>query len=229
MIREINIADCVHYCGFRYGRNEFNPYENYINGLAEGRAITEVRERFIDFIRHYRPKDLGEALSVATTTSIPLWLLPWKSWLKLYRPSGWQESTENVPDILTYFSPKGVEWHRIKDEFGWLERAWSTIHKHGYLPKQHGYIEVFELSNGPAMRFLVTDGNHRLSALQSLGKNRVLVHQPHFFSATRSRAHFWPLVLSGHIPHCDALAIFDGYFRGNPTPHRAATPTSILY
>lgn len=229
VIREVAITDCVHYCGFRYGRNEFNPYENYITGLAEGRAIYELRERFIDFIRYYRPRDIGEALGVTTKTSVPLWLLPWKSWLKLYCPGGWQESVENVVDILTYFSPRGVEWHRIEMEFGWLERAWRTISHDGYLPEQYGYIEVFELRASAASRFLVIDGNHRLSALHALGKERVLVRQPRLFRATRSRARFWPLVLSGHIPYHDALAIFDGYFLGNQTPYRAATPAPILY
>jgi hypothetical protein len=228
VIREIAIADCVHHCGFRYGRNEFNPYENYITGLAEGRVVAELRERFIDFIRYYRPRDIGEALSVITTTSVPLWHLPWKSWLKLYRPRGWQESTD-VVDILTYFSPKGVEWISIEREFGWLERAWSTIRDQGYLPERCGYIQVFELRAETISRFLVIDGNHRLSALHALGKQRVVVRQPRFFSATRSRARFWPLVLTGHVSHQDALSIFDGYLRGNLTPHRAANPVPILY
>ncbi|MBK8509763.1 MAG: hypothetical protein IPL51_14340 [Candidatus Competibacteraceae bacterium] len=228
MIREIAIADCVHYCGFRYGRNEFNPYENYITGLAEGRAVAELREKFTNFIRYYRPKDIGEAISVTTTASVPLWLLPWKSWLKLYRPNGWQESTD-VIDILTYFSPKGVEWRFIEREFNWLERAWLTIRDKGYLPERYGHIEVFELRAETASRFLVIDGNHRVSALHALGERQVIVRQPRFFSATRSRARFWPLVLSGHVPHQDALTIFDGYLHGNLTPHRAASPAPILY
>lgn len=228
MIREIAIADCVHYCGFLYGHNKCNPYENYISGLANKCLVADLRERFVDFIRHYRPKDIGEALSVTTTTSVPLWLLPWKSWLKLYCPGGWQESTD-VVDIFTSFSPKGVEWRCIEREFKWLERAWSAIRNQGYLPERYGYIQVFELRAETHSRFLIIDGNHRLSALHALGKQRVVVRQPHFFSATRSRARFWPLVLSGHVPHQDALKIFDGYLRGNLTPHRAASPAPILY
>ncbi|CAK0763329.1 conserved hypothetical protein [Gammaproteobacteria bacterium] len=229
MIREISIADCVHFCGFRYGHNEFNPYENYLVDLADGKPADALRERFIDFIRYYRPQDLGEAIGVATTRSIPLWLLPWKSWLKLYRPGGWQESVKNVDDILTCFSPMGVEWQRIESEFNWLERAFTTIHDHDYLPDQYGYIEVFELYAGELSRFLVIDGNHRLCALHALGRKRVQVRQSRFFSANRRCARFWPLVLSGHIPYCDAVAIFDGYIQGNLTPHRAAVPCTILY
>lgn len=229
MIREIAIADCIHYCGFRYGRDEFNPYENYITGLARGRPLDELRQQFIDFIRHYRPRDLGEALGIATSRSIPLWLLPWKSWRKLFRPGGWQASTVDVIDILTHFSPQGVEWHRIEGEFSWLEKAFSSIHDHSYLPEQFGYIEVFELCAAEESRFLVIDGNHRLSALHALGEKRARVRQRPLFRAQRSYARFWPLVLSGHIPHRDALAVFDRYFQGNLNPHRSPQPTPILY
>lgn len=229
MIREIAIADCVHHCGFRYGRNEFNPYENYISGLADGNPVAALRERFVDFIRYYRPKDIGEALGVVTTISVPLWALPWKSWRKLYRPGGWVQSPADVPDILTCFSPVGVEWQRLEQEFRWLERAWLAVSTSGYRPERFGYIDVFELRGEPVPRFLVIDGNHRLGALHALGQKRVQVRQRRFFSASRRRARFWPLVMSGHIPRNDALAIFDGYIRGNLIPHRADCPASILY
>lgn len=229
MIREIAIADCVHYCGFRYGRDEFNPYENYIVGLASGMPLNEIQQQFIDFIRHYRPRDLGEALGVVTNRSIPLWLLPWKSWRKLFRPGGWQTSPIDVVDILTHFSPQGVEWHRIEGEFGWLENAFFSIRDHSYLPEQFGYIEVFELRAAKESRFLVMDGNHRLSALHALGEKQVRVRQRPLFRAQRRFARFWPLVLSGHVSHRDAVAVFDAYFDGNKTPHRTHQPASILY
>lgn len=228
MIREVAIADCVHFCGFRYGRNDFNPYENYIMGLAAGEPVTQLRDRFVDFILHYRPSHMGEALGIETSKSIPLWWLPWKSWLKLLRPGAWQESTAGVLDILTYFTPKGVEWHRIEEEFFWLERAFSVISNFGYQPECFGYIDVFELRGENVSRFMVVDGNHRLSALHALGQQRVKVRQRLFHRANRKHARLWPLVLSGHVPYRDALAIFDGYIAGNSLPHRAEVPATLL-
>lgn len=229
MIREVAIADCVHFCGFRYGRNEFNPYENFIWGLATGVPVAQLRERFLDFILHYRPPHLGEALSVVTSKPTPLWWLPWKSWLKLLRAQGWQESAAGVVDILTYFTPRGVEWHRIEEEFFWMERALTTMREFGYQPKRFGYINVFELRGDGVSRFLVVDGNHRLSALHALGHSRALVRQGPFCRATRKHARLWPLVLSGHVPLQDALAIFDTYITGNQNPHRATVPAILLH
>lgn len=229
MIREVALADCVHFCGFRYGRNEFNPYENYILGLVAGEPIVKSRERFVDFVRHYRPRYLSEALGVATSKPVPLWWLPWKSWLKLLRPGGWQESTADILDILTYFTPSGVEWHRIEEEFFWMERALTTMSDPGYLPERFGYIDVFELRGEDVSRFLVIDGNHRLSALHALGHKRVVVRQRPFHCVCRKHARFWPLVLSGHVSYEDALTIFDLYLSGNHNPHRSKEPTPLLH
>lgn len=228
MIRNISIADCVHHCGFRYGRDEFNPYENYIRGLATGQAIHELRAQFVDFIRHYRPQDIGEALGVATSRSVPLWHLPWKSWRVLSRPRGWQSSPSGVVDLLGYFCPQGIEWLRIEEEFGWLENAFFSIKQKGYQPQNFSYIEVFELRAEVNSRFLVIDGNHRLSALHALGVRQVQVRQRLFRKARRDLARYWPLVLSGHIQYCDAINIFDAYFHGNASPIQSPLAARII-
>jgi hypothetical protein len=213
-VREIPIAKCVHYDGFRYGRNELNPYENYITGLSRGADIGELRMRFSDFLQHYRPVTLGDALGVATRRPVPLWLLPWKSWRKLFRPGGWQESPVDIPDILTHFSPAGIPLSMLEREYFWLERAWASIESNGYIPERHSYIDVFELRGESDSRFIVVDGNHRLSALAALGHETVVVRQGYLSCARRRLSRFWPLVLSGHVSVDDACTLFDAYFYG---------------
>ena len=227
-VRTVRIADCVHYCAFAYGRGHFNPYQDYITGLAKGVPIEQLRERFIDFIRHYRPRDLGEALGVKTQASVPLWLLPWKTWRKLLQADGWRDSPDDCVDLLTYFSPQGLRASRFLDEWGWLEGAWRNISANGYRPEAHSYIHVFELRGERESRYVVTDGNHRLSALAALGVEEVRVLQPWFSTARRACARAWPLVLSGHVGAGDARRIFDAYFCGNRSPHRAAQPAELL-
>lgn len=227
-VRTVAIADCVHYCAFQYGRGAFNPYENYIVGLERGTPIDVLRGRFVDFIRCYRPHDLGEALGVTTLVPVPLWLLPWKSWRKLWRPGAWCRTPQEVPDILTHFCEQGVLQTRIDEEFCWLERAWTTIRTRGYCPDQYGYIEVLELHRSGTSAYLVLDGNHRLSALAALGVVEVAVRQARWNRIDRHLARFWPLVLSGHIACEDALKLFDAYFSGQSQPMRAAVPAAIL-
>lgn len=226
--RLVRIADCVHYCGFRYGRGEFNPYENYVVGLASHSTRDSLRAAFIEFLRYYRPRDLGEALGTRTERPIPLWLLPWKSWRKLARPGAWSESPEAIVDIMTHFSPKGIPLWQIEREYFWLEQAWETISTKGYQPERYSYINVFELHGPTESRFLVLDGNHRLSALAALGEREVIVRQLPWSRAHRACARYWPLVLSGHITLEDALRIFDAYFNGNIHWYRALEPAPIL-
>jgi hypothetical protein len=224
----VRIADCVHPCAFRYGRDEFNPYENYVAGLARGRPRAELRARIFDFLRHYRPADVGEALGVATSRRVPLWQLPWKSWRKLVRPGGWTSSLEDVLDLLTYFCPQGIRWTRVAEEFHWLERSWHAISREGYRPERYGYIEVFELADAQGSSFLVLDGNHRLASLHAAGAATVLVRRRPFRVARRRWAAFWPLVLSGHVSLDDARTIFDAFRRGNANIQRAPQPAALL-
>ena len=77
--RTVAIADCVHFCAYRYGRGETNPYEQYAIGLAAGDPLDAVRSRFVDYLQHFRPRDLGEALGVDLSRAYPLWALPWRS------------------------------------------------------------------------------------------------------------------------------------------------------
>jgi hypothetical protein len=227
-VQAVKIADCVHHCAFRYGRGELNPYENYIVGLANGVPKDELRARFVEFVRHYRPKDVGEALGVRTERSIPLWLLPWKSWRKLLRPGGWCATPAEVVDLMTQFSAGGILAAHIEREYFWLERAWDNIGKYGYRPEQHSYITVFELRGERESRYVVLDGNHRLSSLAARGESQVLVRRVRWDKAVRGRARLWPLVLSGHVSHGDAMRVFDAYFHGNAKRQRSDDPAPIV-
>lgn len=228
MLRRIRIDDCVHYCGFAYGQQRFNPYENYILGLSRQQPPQVLQAQFETFIQHYRPRDLATALGTSTQQPVRLWHLPWKSWRKLWRREGWCENPEQVIDILTHFCEQGVRRSRLREEYLWLEQAWQRISREGYRPDEHSYISVFELRGASKSRYIVVDGNHRLSALAALGHSEVLVRQPWGACARRAHAPFWPLVLSGHVVRQDALKLFDAYFTGNDHPQRASLPARWL-
>lgn len=227
-ILSVPIANCVHHAGFRYGRGEVNPYENYVVGLSRDVPVQRLRNDFEELIRHYRPRDLAEAVGVVTRESIPAWLMPWKSWRKLRQPGAWRESPDDILDILTYFCPQGIRRSRFNEEYGWLESAWKNITQTGYQPEQYSYITVFELRGDSESRFIVLDGNHRLSALAATGVKTVEVKQPAWSRASRRQARFWPLVLTGHIRLDDAHRIFDAYFAGNTSPFRSDFPADVL-
>ena len=226
--RRVDIAACVHYCGFRYGRNEFHPYEQYAVGISQHVKRTELRAAFIDFLRHYRPRDLGTALGAKLARHIPLWRLPWRRPGSVLGQEGWCSNVEQIPDLLTHFCEAGIPMQRIEQEFLWLEQGYERMSEIGYRPHQYGYIRCIELRDGAGSTYLVTDGNHRLAALHSLGIRTVEIEVARFSMVNLDRRHSWPLVRNGMVAIGDAAAIFAAYRRGNLHPYRATNPAALL-
>ena len=226
-VRLVPVRDCVHYCGFRYGRKEFNPYEKYVAGLMTGASRENIRMELRNFLLHFRPRDLGEALSVPLQRAPPLWQLPWRR-PHAGTPRGWRATAAEIPDVLTHFSDQGVPERRILDEYEWLEGAWAAISRKGYRPELHSYIRVFELRGAERSAYLVADGNHRLSCVAVMGLSLVPVILAPLRRAVRADSARWPAVRDGHISEVDALRIFDAYFHGNHHPCRSQIPAEIF-
>jgi len=230
----VPIADCVHFCAFRYGRNEFNPYENYAVKYARGDR-EGARAGFLEFLQHFRPTGLGAALGIELTRPVGLWQYPWmrrdSSGLngRGARP-GWHDDPAAVPDIITHFSEKGILRSRIEQEFGWLEQAVDSIRAHGYQPERFGrHIEVRRLvaKDGRAA-YLVYDGNHRLSALVALGATEVVARYVPIMTVREAALDRWPQVAAGRCTREDAERIFHAYFSGRTSARTAASAAPLL-
>lgn len=225
--RTVAIADCVHYCAYRYGRDEINPYEQYAKGLASGLPLVEVRARFVEYIRSFRPRNLGEAIGAQLSRPYPLWYLPWRTPRQVSRRPGWVTSAESVIDVMTYFYEKGIPRSAIEKEFAWHENAFEAIQSRGYRPRQHAYLLALEL-RGDRSTYLMADGNHRLSALSALGSKSVEIKLPPGTAVVRAKVDRWPLVKAGIMAKEDALAVFDAYFHGNLSPATEDRPADVI-
>jgi len=226
---QIPLRNCVHYCAFRYGRQEINPYENYQIDLCAGIPVIEARRRFIQFLRSYRPHHLGEALGISTTRPYALWVYPWDSEAPGdWNHCGWLEKPEDIPDILTHFCHTGIQSMRIDEEFVWLEKSLSSIKQNGYLPEKFGPARVLELRRRDgAVAYLLLDGNHRAGALVALGCRETLIaHRERI--VCENEVDNWPGVRNGWMTHEDAIAVFNAYFTGNDQWTRSLEPADIL-
>lgn len=219
---------CRHYCGFRYGSNSFNPYENYIVGLHKGIPHELLRRNLEDFLLHFRPRDFGSLLNLQFANSIPLWLYPWSSTTGINPTNGWCESPKDVPDIITHFSKQGILRTRIDEEYFWLERAYESITEKGYQPQEFGFIQVQELRSETDSVYIVRDGNHRLSALVAMGFSEVVVQHNPFDKIDGSQYRSWTQVLRGIYTPEEALSLFNVYFVGVDGYARSNTPARII-
>jgi hypothetical protein len=228
------ITQCVHYCAFRYGRNEYNPYESYVVDIFRNTPRANARERFIAFLRHYRPRHLGEALGLRDTLSrrYPLWAFPWADVTPIdpQKQYGWSDDPNDCPDILTHFSEVGIPLSRIEEEFFWLERALDSISEKGYRPLRYrNFVTALRLVRSDGENaFLLTDGNHRVAAMAALGYKNILIRQPSRYRVNEADCDRWPGVRSGLYGQEDALRVFGAYFSGNFDYHTAVHPARII-
>lgn len=227
---DVPLRTCVHpYTAFRYGAQEYNPYETYQIELNRGVKLSEVRRKFIEFLRHYRPRHFGDALGISLTHPWASCVYPWEDrdpgdW----QNHGWRADPDDIPDLLTHFSEAGIPSVRIDEEFMWLERSLRAISEHGYLPEKYGPAEALELRrvDGSAA-YLLLDGNHRAGALVALGCSATISVRCH--GPIRERdVDRWPSVRLGRIARQDALAIFAAFFSGNSTWKPSARLAEII-
>jgi hypothetical protein len=226
---EAPLDKCVHYCGFRYGGQEYNPYETYQIEFQQGRPIQEVRRHFIEFLKFYRPRHMGEALGAPLSRKYALWVYPWRNidprqWEKY----GWSSTLNAYPDILTHFCEEGISSFRIEEEFFWLERILWSISRQGYQPAKYPHADAWELhADDGARAYLLLDGNHRAGALTAIGCSKTLVVSCSAVIKEQD-VEAWPAVRKGQMNREDALALFRAYFRGKPLWARSESPAPIL-
>lgn len=224
----VPISRCRHFCAFRYGSRTFNPYENYLVGLHQGVPRGELQQRFEDFIRYFRPRTFGEVFDIELSRRVPLWLYPWSVAECTDPDRGWLAEPDEVPDIITHFCEKGVLRSRIAEEYRWLEGAYESISKRGYRPRENSYVEAFELNNGNESVYVLTDGNHRVSALAALGHRDVMIKITQSVRWNGGSYLRWPRVRDGTYREKDAMALCAVYFAGVNGFRRSSRPAVFL-
>lgn len=224
----VPISRCRHFCGFRYGSDSFNPYENYLVGLHRGVPRGELRAQLEDFVRHFRPRSFGEVFGIELSRHVPLWVYPWDPAGRDEAGRGWVAEPDDVPDILTHFCERGVLASRIDEECRWLERAYERMSAQGYRPREHSFAEAFELSDARDRVYVLTDGNHRVGALAALGHQDVMIKVVRSVRFGDDVVPRWPRVRDGTYGERDAMALCETYIAGTSGFQRSVRPAAIL-
>lgn len=216
---ELEVSDCVHYGCFRYGHNEYHPYETYVRRLHRGDPPEDIRTELLEFLRGYRPRWLDQAIGISLPRQHPLWLFPWHplwKFLTTGASSGWYSAPGRVPDIITSFSTAGIPRSLLEQEHGWLENTYHSIAQQGYLPNEYGYpTGRLLIGTGGKRACLLLDGNHRVSAISALGHSTLTVEVAHNHTVRLDQLERWPGVRAGFFAREEAESVFMAYFSGN--------------
>lgn len=181
----------------------------------------------MEFLQHYRPRHLGEALGLELTRAYPLWLFPWSR----RTVSGcWCATPEGCPDVLTHFSEAGINGRLVSQEFRWLDGAFDSISKHGFCPERFNSIVLarrLECIDGESV-YLVLDGNHRISTLVALDLPSVPIRYLPCATVCERDVHDWPNVRNGVYTEEDARRVFRAYFEGSRAERTTNTPALVV-
>lgn len=226
----VPIRDCVHFGAFRYGCGDVNPYEEYAMALVRGGA--GARAKFTAFLQHYRPRELGAALGVQLSRTYGLWQFPWEPAVPGSDAGtpGWVDDPNDATDIITHFSERGILKFRIEEEFLWAEKLCYSLQRRGFAPRPgERPIEAQELvrSDG-AIRYLIIDGNHRISALAARGDKTVTVRSATALAVREAEVTRWPRVRDGSFSAEDAARVLRAYFDGNQRTRTTEVPARIV-
>jgi len=226
---DIPIAQCVHYCAFRYGSKCPPPYECYIRTLDCGRQTT-ARDEFIESLIYYRPGYMQEAIGITDSDlKTALWRYPWNNNTDIFDlHKGWSECPNEPPDIMTHFSPAGILRFRIEQEFAWLENSYYNMKKNGFrndFSNDSCRLYCLEDLSGTC-RYIVENGNHRIAALAALGAQTVSAEIIRTIRA--SEVTRWPGVISGIFSREEALNIFNAYFSDTEHYRTTSIPAKVI-
>lgn len=228
----VELGSCVHFGGFRYGRGDYNPYETYLHMLAHGTEVAAARARFVEFLQHYRPRHLGEALGVELRRAYPLWQYPWSRTevQTAAGVAGWFHDPDDCPDILTHFSLRGIPHSRIEEEFAWLEGSLASVRRHGFQPRafRSSILSRRLIRADGRVAYLIHDGNHRLSALSALGVAQLRLTYVPMATVNEARLAQWPLVRRGRVDAEDARRVLAVYFDGNHAFRTQESPAPVI-
>ncbi len=229
VIEKVPIKNCVHYCGFKYGGQQYHPYETTIERFKrEPENADAIKKQFIDFLKYYRPRYFNDAFDITLSKKYPLWTYPWHQHANHSYGNNWVSDPDDINDIITHFSEEGIPSYKIDREFFWMTRALKQMAE-GYRPEQYSYIEAFkfERKDGhPA--YLLLDGNHRVSALHALGETHVNILIKPASIVREHEVYKWPGVKNKTFTANDALALFNNYFDGRVCLKTSETPAQVL-
>ncbi|MFD2245098.1 hypothetical protein [Pontibacter ruber] len=168
---------------FSYSEDGWHPFVQTLREYEENPVLRYEESTLARVYGKYTPQNVQEVLLDQVRTPLP----PFCSWPPSYELVSWvwtlnkysvqhrlkqlQQNTKHNGWIL--FGPHAVEYGR--KEFNRLIAVYESIKRTGYIPKVsstdpiNGYI----LKDEDRIRFVLLQGNHRVSALKVLGYSNV--------------------------------------------------------
>ncbi len=214
---DVDVARCRSLNGFCPAAGGWDHFAATLRALeGKDQAVYEesVLKRFYEL---YRPRNRGEQFFGTEHEPLPPlyagWtLLPWmESKDRVLNPA---KSPQTRPGGNHHYGPASAEFGQR--EFKKLLMNYALISREGYKPEIYpdGYVQGNLLKNGDDYRFLVSEGQHRMGVIGTMGYKTIRVKfNPDQHPVTDiKRIKQWPQVKSGLYSEKVAEKVFRYYF-----------------
>lgn len=209
-------------CTDMYGAGYIDDWHHFVETLKEYKGNPEITyddSVLKQYYAHFQPRNLEDGLFTKRGRASKLrsgWIgYPWY-WSAELKVIFENTPAETRPGGNHHFGPN-------TDEFGQGELArltplYTAFKQQGYQPElfSDGYISGYLLVNGEDYRFVVTEGQHRVACLATLGYESIRVRfsqKPEYPRIVRFEdAKKWPQVVNGAYSRTLALKVFERFF-----------------
>ncbi|MBT0812300.1 hypothetical protein KIH41_13525 [Litoribacter ruber] len=212
--------------GFSFSRNDWHPFVETLKEYKLNSNLLYEDSTLAKLYCRYTPQNVQEVLTdQLSTPQKPLcdWppkykLISWIWTLNHTRVNRILKHIQNRKknDGWIYYGPHDLSYG--KNEFDRLIKVYNSIKYNGYSSNlsKSDPVSGYFLKKGKEIRFVLLEGNHRVSALQALGhkKVNVLIRKGHPAIVDYEKLHFWTKEEGGLYPSILLKQVFDNLFYG---------------
>lgn len=211
VISTVPIEICTGYFGF-----QFRGWHYLVELLKEydtNRELQFDKSVIKKFHSHYKPQngyDFVRHYADDVQFCPPFGIFPWGTFVADSNVDG---GAAKDPVRTRFCGPSSDEL--IKSEFENTIGIFKSIREEGYQPWRRTFVSgTFLKRNNGDLRYVVTQGNHRMAVLSHLGYESVLVRELplQYKTINEEDVDSWYYVRNGECSREDALAYFNAYF-----------------
>ncbi len=196
--------------GSNFGKSGWNHIKQTLEEYDSNNQIKAKDTTLWKFLKEFKPRNILEVAGVDTKKEFDLFTYPWSSFTK--------NSLKKSPLLSRFCGPSTDEF--IEEEFKRIIALYKKLKKEGYKPYTYPNSFIYGTwltSMSGASRFVVLQGNHRMSILSHLGyvKVKVRTHKSYLKNISESDLESWEFVKSGDYSSDEALHVFNLFFQNN--------------
>ncbi len=209
-VRIINIEQAVTIFGRGFTAGCAHPLVETIKEYEDNPSLDFTETTLYEYHAKFKPKNTNAALGITEQCNgLPLFQYPWGGFRLSY-----QGNKDQLSSRFCGPSNDGL----VRDEFNTTIALYNDIKKNGYkLIRNKSIIGgTFLVKENGEKRFVVLQGNHRMSVLSALGYKNLFVYTMKGYQEyiRESSLNDWIMLNKVSCPNAISRKVFNAFFDG---------------